>query len=120
MMKLPRVVVISSLFPSAVQPAAGLFIRERMFRVARRVPLVVVSPQPWFPLQGLIRRLRPHYRPITASHEVQDGVEVYFPRFFAIPGILRVLDGFFMALGCLPTLWRLRRTFQFTLIDAHF
>ena len=120
MTMLPRVVVLSSLFPSMAQPAAGLFIRERMFRAARRVPLVVVSPQPWFPLQGLIRRLRPHYRPVTAPHEIQDGIEVYFPRFFAVPGILRCLDGVFMALGCLPTLWRLRQTFRFTLIDAHF
>ena len=120
MMNLPRVVVLSSLFPSTAQPTAGLFIRERMFRVARRVPLVVVSPQPWFPFQGLIRRVRPRYRPVTAPHEIQNGIEVYFPRFFAIPGILRGLDGFFMALGCLPTLWRLQRTFRFTLIDAHF
>ena len=119
-MTLPRIVVLSSLFPSVAQPTAGLFIRERMFRVARTLPLVVVSPQPWFPFQGLIRRLHPQYRPETAAHEVQNGVDVYFPRFFAIPGVLRRLDGFFMALGCVPTLRRLRRTFAFTLIDAHF
>ena len=119
-MKSPRVVVLSSLFPSAAQPTAGLFIRERMFRVACRVPLVVVSPQPWFPFQWIIRRLRPHYRPVTAPRETQNGVDVYFPRFFAIPGFLRGLDGIFMALGCLPTFWRLRQAFGFTLIDAHF
>jgi len=115
-----RIVVISSLFPSAARPAAGLFIRERVFRVGEHIPLVVVSPQPWFPLQGLIRRLRPGYRPVTASHEGQNGFDVYFPRFFAVPGALRRLDGFFMALGCLPLLLRLRRSFPFTLIDAHF
>ncbi len=115
-----RVVVISSLFPSAAQPTAGLFIRERMFRVGRRVPLVVVSPQPWFPLQGLIRRIRPGYRPDTARRERQDDFDVYFPRFFAVPGVLRRFDGFFIALACLPLLWRLRRSFRFTLIDAHF
>jgi glycosyltransferase involved in cell wall biosynthesis len=112
--------VLSSLFPSAAQPTAGLFIRERMFRVARRVPLVVVSPQPWFPFQGIIRLVRPRYRPATASDEVQEHIEVYFPRFIAFPGILRALDGFSMALCCLPTFRRLHRTFRFTLIDAHF
>jgi glycosyltransferase involved in cell wall biosynthesis len=115
-----RIVVISSLFPSAAQPAAGLFVRERVFRVGQRVPLVVVSPQPWFPLQGAIRRFRPGYRPVTARQERQDGFDVYFPRFFAVPGVLRRFDGFFMALGCLPLLLRLRRSFSFTLIDAHF
>ncbi|HHQ40973.1 MAG TPA: glycosyltransferase family 4 protein, partial [Chromatiales bacterium] len=58
----PAVVVLSSLFPSAVRPRAGLFVRERMFRVARRLPLTVVSPVPWFPGQGLLRLLRPGYR----------------------------------------------------------
>ncbi|MDR1708755.1 MAG: glycosyltransferase [Candidatus Accumulibacter sp.] len=113
-------VVLSSLFPHAGAPGAGLFVRERMFRVARRTPLVVVSPRPWFPGQGLIRRFRPGYRPPAARHEVQDGIDVYLPRFFSLPGALRRLDGFFMALGAWFTLRRLRRSFRFNLIDAHF
>jgi len=55
----PRLLVFSSLFPSAAQPTAGVFIRERMFRVGKHLPIVVVAPQPWFPFQGLIRRFRP-------------------------------------------------------------
>ena len=35
----PRVAVIATLFPSAQRPVAGLFIRERLFRVAGRMPL---------------------------------------------------------------------------------
>jgi glycosyltransferase involved in cell wall biosynthesis len=115
----PRIVVYSSLFPNAAQPNAGLFIRERMFRVGRRLPLVVVSPKPWFPGQALIRRFRPHYRPLPAKREVQDGVTVLFPRFLALPGVLRGLDGLFMALGSFLTLRRLKRQ-GYNLIDAHF
>ena len=116
----PRLVVLSSLFPSAAQPVAGLFIRERMFRVGRELPLVVVSPRAWFPGQGIIRLLRPGYRPMPPRHEMQQGIEVYYPRFFALPGLLRQFDGLFMALGTLPLLWRLRRRFGLNLIDAHF
>ncbi len=116
----PRLVVLSSLFPSSAQPGAGLFIRERMFRVGRELSLVVVSPRPWFPGQGLIKLLRPGYRPMPPRHEVQEGTDVYFPRFLALPGLFRQLDGLFMALGTLPLLWRLRRQFGFNLIDAHF
>lgn len=116
----PRLVVLSSLFPSAAQPHAGLFIRERMFRVGRHLPLVVVSPRPWFPGQALIRRLRPGYRPQAARHEVQQGVDVWFPRFLAVPGLLRRMDGLMMAFACLPTLWRLKRKHGYNLIDAHF
>ena len=61
----PRLLVFSSLFPSAAQPNAGLFIRERMFRVGKHLPIVVVAPQPWFPGQGLIRWFRPHFRPMA-------------------------------------------------------
>ena len=34
--RLPHVVVLSSLFPNNLQPGAGLFVRERMFRVGDR------------------------------------------------------------------------------------
>jgi len=112
-------VVFSSLFPSAVRPGAGLFIRERMFRVAQHRPLVVVSPQPWFPGQSLIRRLRPGYRPQAPALEMQQGIRVYHPRFLALPGLLRRFDGWSMALGSFLLLRRLRDEGA-RLIDAHF
>jgi teichuronic acid biosynthesis glycosyltransferase TuaC len=116
----PRLAVVSSLFPSAATPGAGLFVRERMFRVGKQIPVVVISPKPWFPGQGLIRKLRPGYRPPTARHERQDGVDVFYPRFLAPPGILRRFDGWFMALACTRLLGRLRRESGVNLIDAHF
>lgn len=118
-MREPRLIVFSSLFPSSAQPTAGLFIRERMFRVGRQMPLVVVSPRPWFPGQGLIRLFRPHYRPMPARQENQSGFEVYFPRFLALPGLFRGLDSLFMALGSYFTLRRLKARGH-NLIDAHF
>ena len=116
----PRLVVFSSLFPHPGQPHAGVFIRERMFRVGRVLPLVVVSPVPWFPFQGLIRRFRPHFRPPAPSHEVQQGFEVYHPRFFSIPGLFKAWDGYFMALGSYRLLARQKRQQGFDIIDAHF
>jgi teichuronic acid biosynthesis glycosyltransferase TuaC len=115
----PRIIVFSSLFPSSARPTAGVFIRERMFRVGARLPLTVVSPVPWFPGQGLIRRWKPNYRPLPAQVEVQQGFTVHYPRFLAVPGLFRNLDGFSMALGSLPLLRRLQRE-GYNLIDAHF
>jgi len=112
-------IVFSSLFPSAARPAAGLFIRERMFRVAQHRPLAVVSPQAWFPGQSLIRRLRPGYRPEAAAVEIQQGIRVYHPRFLSLPGLLRRLDGASMALCSFFLMRRLRREGA-RLIDAHF
>lgn len=116
----PRVLVLSSLFPHAGEPGAGPFIRERMFRVARHLPLTVVSPKPWFPGQGLIRALRPGYRPAAARRETQQGVEVRFPPFLSLPGAFRHWDGRLMAMSVLPLLRRLGRDPGFDLIDAHF
>lgn len=116
----PRIVVFSSLFPSAVQPGAGLFVRERMFRVGRELPLAVVAPTPWFPLQSLLRRFRPGFRPGAPAHETQQGHEVWFPRFFSVPGVFKGLDGLAMALAAWPRLARLKRAGRLDLIDAHF
>ncbi len=112
-------VVFSALFPSSARPGAGLFIRERMFRVAAHRPLVVVSPQPWFPGQALIRRFRPGYRPQASAFEIQQGIHVYHPRFLSIPGLLRGLDGWSMALSSFFLLRRLKHDGA-RLIDAHF
>lgn len=112
-------VVFSALFPSAVRPGAGLFIRERMFRVARHRPLAVISPQPWFPGQGLIRLLRPGYRPQAPALEIQQGIRVYHPRYLSLPGLLRRLDGWSMALASVGLMRTLKRQGA-RLIDAHF
>lgn len=112
-------VVFSALFPSAVRPGAGLFIRERMFRVARHRPLAVISPQPWFPGQALIRLLRPGYRPQAPALEIQQGIRVYHPRYLSLPGLLRRLDGWSMALASVGLMRTLKRQGA-RLIDAHF
>lgn len=116
----PAVVVLSSLFPSKVQPGAGPFVRERMFRVGRRLPLCVVAPTPWFPLQRLLRRWRPHFRPGAPRYEEQQGVDVWYPRFFSVPGVLKRFDGLAMALSAYPRMRALKRAGRLDLIDAHF
>lgn len=116
----PQVVVLSSLFPSSVQPGAGLFVRERMFRVARELPLTVVSPVPWFPLQSWLRRWRPSFRPGAPRCERQGEIEVRFPRFLSVPGLLKRFDGLSMALGALPAMLALKRAGRLDHIDAHF
>lgn len=116
----PSLVVFSSLFPSAQEPLAGVFVRERMFRVGEELPITVVSPQPWFPLQSLVRLLRPGYRPERPRRERMGGVEIIRPRFLSVPGLLRRFDGLSMAAGAWHTMRRLRDEGRADLIDAHF
>lgn len=116
----PHLVVFSTLFPHAGAPNAGPFIRERMFRVGEVLPLTVVSPQPWFPGQSLLRHWKPHFRPDALRHESQQGIEVLHPSFFSVPGAFKQLDGLFMALGSYFTLKKLQRAGKLDILDAHF
>ncbi len=112
-----RVLVLSSVFPNPKQPTLGVFVRERIRRVARECEVVVIAPIPWFPLNGLIRG--PRWSGIPEA-ERQDGLRVFHPRVLCVPRYLKCLDGLLYAASLLPLLARLRREFPFDLIDAHF
>ena len=119
-MNKPSLVVISSLFPSSRQPGVGLFIRERMFRVSKQLPITVVSPQAWFPGQFVLSKVFPLYRVLRDTFEIQSGIEVYRPRALSCPGIGRRFDGFAMAVAALPIVRRLKQSGRCDIIDAHF
>ncbi len=91
-----------------------------MFRVGAHLPLAVVSPQPWFPLQSLLRHFRPGTRLGAPAYACQDGFDVWAPRFFSAPLLLRRLDGESMALGAWPRLQALRQAGRLDVLDAHF
>ncbi len=112
--------VLSSLFPNKVEPTAGLFVRERMFRVAKYSPLFVVSPKPWSPIDSLIRLVKPKYRNYPREREIDNNISIHFPRFFSIPLLGRRFDGFFMAKAVKNYLQKNKLTKTFNHIDAHF
>ena len=68
-MEEPKLLIFSSLFPSNKCPNAGLFIRERMFRVAQQIPVIVISPVPWIPFQGILRYWWPHFDLFVLANE---------------------------------------------------
>ncbi|KGJ95956.1 glycosyltransferase [Thalassotalea sp. ND16A] len=115
-----KIMVLSSLFPNSAELSAGLFVRERMFRVAQYMPLFVVSPKPWSPLDSLIRLIKPKYRNYPREQETQNNISVHFPTFFAIPLLGRRFDGFFMAKAVKKYLQKNNLTQTFSHIDAHF
>jgi teichuronic acid biosynthesis glycosyltransferase TuaC len=111
-----RVLVLSSTFPNAQQPTRGVFVHHRIRRLARRCEVVVVAPLPWFPMNRWLRGERdavPHV-------EEQAGLRVYHPRFFSLPRYGKCLDGVLYFLSLVRFVARLRRSFPFEVIDAHF
>ncbi len=114
------ILVFSSLFPSETRKTAGLFVRERMFRMREHANITVISPVPWFPGQGIIRLFYKGYRPMPAKMEIQDGVEVYFPRFLSFPYFFRSKDAAFMAWSVRKLVKNLVKKKGINIIDSHF
>jgi len=112
-----KVLVFTTVYPNEKQPNLGVFVRERMSRVAKRCEIKVVAPVPYFPLAGLFKE---KYRKRIPLIEYQQGIEVFHPKFFLIPGIMKFLDGFFLYLSTKRFVGKIQKTFDFDLIDAHF
>ncbi len=115
-----RLLVLSSLFPTPAESGAGPFVRERMFRVARKRPLSVVTPRPWFPGQGLVRHWYPNWRVPAPRRWTDHGVEVLAPRFLSLPAIGRRFDGASMARAVAPVLREQLVDGGSLIVDAHF
>lgn len=111
-----RVLVFSSVFPNVRQPTLGVFVLERIRRLAKDSEVVVVAPIPWFPFNRWLRR----DRAAMPFVEQQAALTVYHPRFFSLPRYGKFLDGVLYFLCVLPFVARLRRSFPFDIIDAHF
>ena len=113
-----RVLAFTSLFPNNQQPLHGLFVRERLQALAQYCDIEVMAPVPWAPpCRWLGER---YYRYSQVARLEQHGhLGVRHPRFFILPKILKLSDGLLMAACCLAGVRRLRRTFTFDLIDAH-
>jgi teichuronic acid biosynthesis glycosyltransferase TuaC len=105
-----RVLVFTLVFPNPAQPLHGTFVLERVRHLAAFADVEVIAPIPWHQL----RRGRIPQRQVIA------GVAASHPVFWYPPKILGSLRGAFLFLSTLYTVNRMRRTFDFDLIDAHF
>lgn len=116
-----RVLTLSTLYPDASRPNFGVFVERQTQGLAAHpdVDLRVVAPvglPPW-PLRRLGR-----YRALAAlpTHETWRGVEVYRPRFPALPATQGRFHARLLARALGPVLAGLRRDFPFDVIDASF
>lgn len=114
-----KVLVFTTVFPNPAQPLRGLFVFERLRHTAAALPgedgaavaVRVVAPVPWY---------RRRQRKAIPRHEVHGDLTVEHPTAFYIPQLFKFLDGLFLFLSVLGCVRRLRRAFDFDLIDAHF
>jgi len=116
-----RVLTLSTLFPDAGRRNFGVFVERQTLGLAAHpdVELRVVAPigLPPFPFA-----LRGRHAQLAALPlgEQWKGVDVYRPRFLAVPGTAGRLHVHFLIRALAPLLADLRREFPFDVIDASF
>lgn len=117
-----KVLLFSSLYPSAVRPIHGIFVETRLRELLKtgQVQARVVAPVPWFPFKA--KRFGEYAQfAATPRQETRNGVEVHHPRYLLLPKVGMNLAPYAMALGALRTVRRLQREgFDPDLIDAHY
>lgn len=117
-----RVLVFSSLYPHEGEPTLGVFVRNRLQHLTKDtgVKATVVAPVPWFPFRSKI--FGRYGRAARASRKsVDDGIQVYHPRFLVIPKVGMHLTPFFLAWSAKRLLKKMRKEGAvFDLIDAHY
>lgn len=112
-----NVLVVSTLYPNRVQPVHALFVEQRIRAMARRFPVRVLAPVPYFPLA--LRLARYAYRREIPATDERHGIRVEYPRFLSVPRVLKPLDGPFLLRMLEARSDELRREFPFDRIDAH-
>jgi glycosyltransferase involved in cell wall biosynthesis len=83
---------------------------ERIRHLGAMADIQVVAPVPWFRTLGVQPR----------AHDTTPLLGIHHPRFWYIPKVLKSVRGLFLFLSALHHVRRLRKSFDFDLIDAHF
>ena len=115
-----KVLVLSSLYPNAVQRRHGIFIEHRLAHTLRPGDEArVVAPVPWFPsAHPRFGVWADHAR--VPAHEQRRGIAVEHPRYPAIPKVGQTLAPLLMARALAGPIARIRRDFDFDVIDSYY
>lgn len=117
-----KILTFSTLFPNAAKPHHGIFTETTLRHqlATGEVEAKVVAPVPWFPFS---HRVFGAYNVFAKAPKVESrvGVEVFHPRYVAIPKMNMYLAPFSMAFSARPVLGRLLdEGYDFDVIDAHY
>ncbi len=119
-----RVLTFTSLYPNRAMPTFGVFVENRIRRLAETgaAEFRVVAPVPWFPIRHPAFGAYAQWAGVPRE-ESRHGIPVLHPRYPLPPRIGTHLHPFLMAARALPVLRRAIAAadgFDFDLIDAHY
>lgn len=109
-----HVASVCRLMPTPVHPTAGQFVARRLAGMRHHAKVRAIQPVPYLP--G-VRPLPPWAR--EAGHDV-NGMTVDHAPMLYVPGVLKCLDGRWLARATRSTLGRLQARGRLDVVDAHF
>lgn len=117
-----RILLFSTLYPSAARPNHGIFVETRLKQLlaSGQVEVRVVAPVPWFPSR------HPRFGQYavfarTPEQETRSGIAIQHPSYPLLPKIGMSIAPFLLAIWAIPALRRLQAEgYDFDLIDAHY
>jgi glycosyltransferase involved in cell wall biosynthesis len=102
-----RVLVITKIFPNALEPLSSPFNRQQFAALGRFCHVEVLATIPWFPGARAFRRWSAAGRLVDVPRrEVIDGLQVTHPRFLYLPKLGHSLSGLLYAASLLPSVLR--------------
>jgi teichuronic acid biosynthesis glycosyltransferase TuaC len=116
-----KALILSHLYPNAVDRVAGLFVQTQVVELARPdVEVRVVAPVPWSPVP--IRWLTPKWRRYAEIPQegCLEGIQVSYPRYLTFPrAFLFEYAGWSFFYAVRRAVAEIYREFPFDLIHAH-
>lgn len=109
----PRVLIVTKIFPNALEPLSAPFNRQQFVALSRRCDVQLLATIPYFPGGAALRRWSSAGRlGAVPAHDVIDGLTVHHPRFLYVPRVGQSLTGALYAASLLPAVVRRRGTFD--------
>lgn len=112
-----KILAISFLFPNRVYPNHGIFVFNRLKALSKYVEIKVINPIPWSPIHSRLKQFQANTN-IPEKDNIE-GLEVYHPRFFSIPGYLKGIESISYYHAITPIVESFVNDFKFDLIDLH-
>jgi glycosyltransferase involved in cell wall biosynthesis len=117
-----KLLTFTTLYPSAGQPIHGIFVENRLRRLAAtgEVDVRVVAPVPWFPFSGAWTGGYGRYRDIPAQ-EQRHALPVLHPRYPLIPKVGMTIAPTLLALSQRQVIADIiAGGYDFDVLDAHY
>lgn len=116
-----KLLSFTTLYPNAAQPIHGVFVENRLRRLAAAgVEIKVVAPVPWFPFKGAWAGRYARFARVPRA-EVRHGLTVLHPRYPALPKVGMTVAPLLLALALRPIIAKvIADGYDFDVIDAHY